>query len=274
MSTVLKWAGGKTELMSEISRVLPAGNRLIEPFAGSCAVTVNTSFEQYIIADVNQDLIDLYSLVRDNPEALMAQGRDLFSHANNRDDYYELRELFNKRTSEPVYQSVLFLYLNRHGYRGLCRYNKGKGFFNVPYGHYKKPHFPEKEINRLNQKLQRSILMCAGFQETLMHAVPGDIVYCDPPYIAKGRFTEYHFSPFGMVEQRLLVDTLNQLAARGVSIVASSHDSPEMRDIYVGYEQKHVVARRSVGVAAGKGKSADELIVHRVAESFPAKVVA
>lgn len=267
MSTVLKWIGGKSTLMAEIGKVMPEGKRLIEPFAGSCAVTLNTSYDSYVVADINQDLIDLYRMVREQPDRLIALSRDLFSCCNSHDEYYRLRDVFNQRTSDHPTQAALFLFLNRHGYRGLCRYNKGKGEFNVPYGHYKKPFFPEKEIHRLSEKLQKATLLCMSFQETLALAEPGDVVYCDPPYIKKSRFTQYHSSGFDMAHQRVLVARLEELYEKGVSVVASSHDEPCMRDMYSAFQQKTLIAFRSVGVAAGDEKKANELLIHRPAKN-------
>ncbi len=267
MRSVLKWVGGKSTLMGSINRILPKGNRLIEPFTGSCAVTMNTAYDSYIVADINQDLIGMYRMVRDAPDSLVAIVRDFYAHANSADDYYRLRDVFNQRTSDKQTQAALFIYLNRHGYRGLCRYSKKKGTFNVPYGHYKAPLFPEKEIYHLSEKLQNATLLCAGFQETLSMAQPGDVVYCDPPYVEKGRFTDYHSSGFNMSHLRELVGILESMMAKGVSVVASSHNEEAIREIYAGFSQTELTAFRSIGVKGGSGKRADELLLSRIA--FP-----
>lgn len=264
MNTVLKWLGGKSKLAGELRKHLPEGKRLIEPFAGSCAVTMNTSYEQYIIADINNDLIELYKTIRDMPDKLVTVSRDFFNVANSGIEYYRLRDLFNDRTSDTLLQSALFLYLNRHCYRGLCRYNKSKGEFNTPYGHYKKPLFPEMQIHQLSDKLKSATLICGSFKETLSLAECGDVVYCDPPYIQENCFTQYHSSGFGLHEQKELISLLDSLYQKGVSIVASSHDAPDMRDMYCQYNIESVIASRSVGVAAGAGKKANELIIHKV----------
>ncbi|EGT5675543.1 Dam family site-specific DNA-(adenine-N6)-methyltransferase [Cronobacter dublinensis subsp. dublinensis] len=267
MSTVLKWMGGKSTLMGEISRVLPPGKRLIEPFAGSCAVTLGTDYEDYIIADINQDLINLYIMVRDEPDELTRLSAEFFSFANTESEYYRLRDLFNERSCNIKHQSALFLYLNRHCYRGLCRYNKRKGEYNSPYGHYKKPYFPEKEILTLSQKLQKATIVCSGFQGTLALAEAGDVIYCDPPYIKKGRFTQYHSTSYGLSEQRELINMLESMLEKGISVVASSHDDSVMRHLYLNFAQKKIIAHRSVGVAAGAEKKAVELILYRIARN-------
>ncbi|MEG5757343.1 Dam family site-specific DNA-(adenine-N6)-methyltransferase, partial [Enterobacter roggenkampii] len=95
----------------------------------------------------------------------------------------------------------------RHCYRGLCRYNK-KGGFNVPYGNYKNPYFPESEIRAFAEKAIRATFICASYDETLALLVPGDVVYCDPPY--DGTFTDYHTAGFTEDDQYHLASILER----------------------------------------------------------------
>ncbi|MEB5955698.1 Dam family site-specific DNA-(adenine-N6)-methyltransferase, partial [Escherichia coli] len=139
MSTILKWAGNKTAIMSELKKHLPAGPRLVEPFAGSCAVMMETDYPSYLVADINPDLINLYKKVASDCESFISRARVLFEIANREVAYYNIRQEFNYSTEITDFmKAVYFLYLNRHGYRGLCRYNKS-GHFNIPYGNYKNP---------------------------------------------------------------------------------------------------------------------------------------
>ncbi|EFN0587270.1 Dam family site-specific DNA-(adenine-N6)-methyltransferase, partial [Escherichia coli] len=167
MSTILKWAGNKTAIMSELKKHLPAGPRLVEPFAGSCAVMMETDYPSYLVADINPDLINLYKKVAADCESFISRARVLFEIANREVAYYNIRQEFNYSTEITDFmKAVYFLYLNRHGYRGLCRYNKS-GHFNIPYGNYKNPYFPEKEIRAFAEKAQRATFICASFDETL-----------------------------------------------------------------------------------------------------------
>lgn len=167
MSTILKWAGNKTAIMFELKKHLPAGPRLVEPFAGSCAVMMETDYPSYLVADINPDLINLYKKVAADCEAFISRARALFEEANREVAYYNIRQEFNYSTEITDFmKAVYFLYLNRHGYRGLCRYNKS-GHFNIPYGNYKNPYFPEKEIRAFAEKAQRATFICASFDETL-----------------------------------------------------------------------------------------------------------
>lgn len=137
----LKWAGGKYPLLNDIEKHLPQGECLIEPFVGAGSVFLNTRYSRYILADINSDLIDLYNIVKTRTAEYISAAQAMFVPANNNAEiYYQLRTEFNQ-CREPLRRAVLFLYLNRHGYNGLCRYNL-KGEFNVPFGRYKKAVLP------------------------------------------------------------------------------------------------------------------------------------
>ncbi|HDG1710115.1 TPA: Dam family site-specific DNA-(adenine-N6)-methyltransferase [Kluyvera ascorbata] len=259
MSTILKWAGNKTAIMPELKKHLPAGQRLVEPFAGSCAVMMATDYPHYLVADVNPDLINLYLVIRTLPNSFVADARAMFDSHNSEDSYYKLRDEFNAEPG-PYRGALLFLYLNRHGYRGLCRYNK-KGIFNVPYGNYKKPYFPENEIRAFAEKAKRATFLCASYEETLDVSQDGDVIYCDPPY--DGTFTDYHTDGFNEADQRQLVSILSQKAKDGYAVVASNSYTQLTRDLYFNFGNfacYTVAAKRSMGVAAGDAKSATELI--------------
>lgn len=124
MSTILKWAGNKTAIMPELIKHLPAGPRLVEPFAGSCAVMMATDYHHYLVADINPDLINLYLMIQKDHEAVIQIARELFKGFNSDVQYYRVRQHFNYSISNEVEKAAYFLYLNRHGYRGLCRYNQ------------------------------------------------------------------------------------------------------------------------------------------------------
>ena len=141
----LKWAGGKYPLLDDIKRHLPKGECLVEPFVGAGSVFLNTDFSRYILADINSDLISLYNIVKMRTDEYVQAARELFvPETNCAEVYYQFREEFNK-SQDPFRRAVLFLYLNRYGYNGLCRYNL-RGEFNVPFGRYKKPYFPGSRV--------------------------------------------------------------------------------------------------------------------------------
>ncbi|EPA9744686.1 DNA adenine methylase [Cronobacter malonaticus] len=260
MSTILKWAGNKTAIMPELIKHLPEGSRLVEPFAGSCAVMMATEYPHYLVADINPDLINLYREIATDASEFIERAKHLFKMFNSEDGYYDSRASFNQ-DKDPEWKAPLFLFLNRHCYRGLCRYNK-KGEFNAPYGHYKKPYFPENEIRAFAEKAIRATFICASYDETLALLVPGDVVYCDPPYASDDGaiFTSYHTGGFTSDDQYRLASVLTQRAREGYPVIASNSDSMLARSLYHEFQCVQVTAPRSLGVAAGSGKSAQEII--------------
>lgn len=114
---------GKYPLLDDIKRHLPKGECLVEPFVGAGSVFLNTDFSRYILADINSDLISLYNIVKLRTDEYVQASRELFMPETNQAEvYYQLREEFNT-CQDPFRRAVLFLYLNRYGYNGLCRYN-------------------------------------------------------------------------------------------------------------------------------------------------------
>jgi len=234
MKPFLKWAGGKYRLADRIKSVLPTGNRLIEPFVGSGAVFINTDYSSNLLADSNPDLINLF-------KHLQAEGQDFISYCssifipdnNNEDTFYKLREEFNT-TSDVRRKSSLFVYLNRHCFNGLCRYNS-KGGFNVPYGRYSKPAIPEKDMLAFHEKSKNAVFELADFRDTMEQAKTGDVVYCDPPYVPLSEtssFTAYAKGGFGVQEQHDLAEMALKLQRRGVTVVISNHDTEFTNQVY------------------------------------------
>ena len=258
MSTILKWAGNKTAIMSELKKYLPAGPRLVEPFAGSCAVMMETDYPCYLVADINPDLINLYKKVAADCESFISRAKVLFEIANREVAYYNIRQEFNYSTEITDFmKAVYFLYLNRHGYRGLCRYNKS-GHFNIPYGNYKNPYFPEKEIRAFAEKAQRATFICASFDETLAMLKAGDVVYCDPPY--DGTFSGYHTDGFTEDDQYHLASVLEHRSSEGHPVIVSNSDTSLIRSLYRNFTHHYIKVKRSIGAAAGESKSATEII--------------
>jgi len=257
MSTILKWAGNKTAVMPELIKHLPAGPRLVEPFAGSCAVMMATDYPHYLVADINPDLINLYQVIKEDVNGFINLAERVFSRFTTEEDYYKFRHYFNTVPLEPIDKAAYFLFLNRHCYRGLCRYNK-RGLFNVPYGNYEKPYLPVDEIRAFAEKAVRATFICASYDETLAMLQAGDVVYCDPPY--DGTFSGYHTAGFADDEQYDLASILECRASEGHPVIVSNSDTRLIRSLYRNFTLHRISAKRSIGVAAGEGKAADELI--------------
>lgn len=271
IKTPLKWVGSKVRIMPQLRDHLPEGKRLVEPFAGSCAVMMNTDYDEYLIADLNPDLVNLNKVMTYYTDAFLNE-LDLMFSAGALGDlesravyYYAIREAFNLSGkalgSESVEAAVRFMYLNRHGFNGLCRYNR-RGQFNVPFGKYKKNYFPLKEVRAFAEKAKRATFITAHYSETLALVRAGDVVYCDPPYLTEsGNFTSYTESGFSHLDQGRLARKLRRLTENGVSVVASNSDLEMVHYLYAGFEAVKVNAPRSVGAAAASQKSAAELIL-------------
>lgn len=250
--------------MERIKSCLGPGGRLIEPFLGSGAVFLNTGYERYLLADSNGDLIDLYQRLVDDGDAVIESTRELFTaEMNHAGHYYALREEFN-RTRHSRRRAAVFLYLNRHCYNGLCRYNSS-GEFNSPFGRYLRPYFPEREMRGFMARAQRARFLRAGFEETLGHARRGDVVYCDPPYTPLSRtahFTDYHTGGFNWQEQARLANLAQKLAARGIQVVISNHDTVATRVLYeaLGAHLVGFKVRRTISCNAKRRNRVGELL--------------
>jgi len=261
----LKWAGGKRKLVVDIAKLLPKNDRgrLIEPFVGGGSVFLNLPFNEYLLADSNPDLINFFTHIRETPEAFVKASQALFVPSNNiSKQYYALREEFNK-TSKSLRRSALFLYLNRYGFNGLCRYNS-KGGYNVPFGQYKKPYFPHAEIDDFSAKAQTAQFFSGDFSLAFEQACKGDIVYCDPPYTPineTASFTAYSGKGFSWDDQQRLVDCALQAQKMGITTIISNNNLPQTRAIYAAANKivKLSVAR-SISCKGNTRKSCAELI--------------
>lgn len=262
MKPFLKWAGGKYRLVDRIRTHLPAGDRLVEPFAGSAAVFLNTAYPHALLADVNADLIALYRMVQHHGPAFIEAARTLFTPLNNCPErYYAFRDQFNS-TADPWTKALLFLYLNRHGYNGLCRYNAAGGF-NVPFGRYTRPYFPAAELRAFHERSQGVVFECADFRTVLSGVHTGDVVYCDPPYVpltATANFSDYAAGGFGARDQEDLARWAADLCARGVPVVISNHDTPITVTLYRHAQVERFGVQRFISCNGRRRQVAAELL--------------
>lgn len=262
MKPFLKWAGGKYRLVERIKAVLPSGKTLIEPFVGSGAVFLNTDYENYILADANPDLINLFQCVQKEGKSFIDYCRTFFTPDNNDESkFYEFRTLFNITTDVRL-KSALFVYLNKHCFNGLCRYNS-KGEFNVPFGRYKKPPFPENEMLAFHEKSKRAEFIVADFKETMERAKLGDVVYCDPPYVplsSTSKFTDYSTGGFGLDRQSELAKLAENLQEKGIVVVISNHETDFTVDAYKNASLDYFDVQRFISSDGKNRNKASELL--------------
>jgi len=259
----LKWAGGKFSLVEAISHRLPPGQVLVEPFVGAGSVFLNTEYPAYLLADINPDLIDFYNLLKQNPERVIAEARRLFTPVYNQAAaYYELRQAFND-SRDSFERALLFLYLNRHGYNGLCRYNR-KGGFNVPFGRYKRPYFPEEELWLFAEKAQRATFVCECYSKTFARLQPDHVVYCDPPYVplsTTASFTSYATGGFSLDDQALLAKLAREtVQERGIPVLISNHATPLTYELYRDAQLDEIQVKRTISRSSETRNSVAELL--------------
>lgn len=260
----LKWAGGKHKIAPIIAEHLPKNaRRLVEPFAGSCAVALALDFEAYLLNDANADLIHLYQSLKNEKQAFVDYARSFFTSYNNTETrFYDLRNQFN-HSANIVERAALFIYLNRHGYNGLCRYNSA-GVFNVPFGRYKFPAFPETALQGFIQKSSRMEFLCGSFEAVFEHIEPTDAIYCDPPYVPlndTASFTTYAKAGFSWENQQQLLHCIEDAAKKCLGVVVSNHDTDQVRDLYRSAQHMHALqVRRNIAAFSDSRKKVGELI--------------
>lgn len=261
----LKWAGGKYSLLPELERLIPAGKRLIEPFVGGGSVFLNSDkHERFLLADINADLINLYQMLAVVPDSVIAEAMKAFRHLNDVENYTVIREAFNAQKLNATERAAAFLYLNRHCFNGLMRYNLD-GFFNVGWGKYKAPYFPEKELMAFRKKSSACVFMNAGFERTLRLAGDGDVVYCDPPYEpmpGTAGFTSYASGGFSWDSQVALAESCVAAHQRGAKVFISNSTAPRVIELYEqhGFTLHRVNARRSISSKGSTRETANDIV--------------
>lgn len=264
MRPFLKWVGGKYRHLQLILKYLPAGSRLVEPFGGSGAVFINTDYHSFLLAEKNLHLVELYQQLQKEGLSFIQDARKLFTEeANTADFFYEKRLEFNTTTCVRT-RALLFMYLNRHGYNGLCRYNQ-KGKYNVPFGRYKRPYFPEKELLHFYEKSQKATFVHQDFRQTFSCIQPGDVVYCDPPYTAISKsayFASYTPQGFSETDHLDLASLALKAVQQGNAVIISNHDTPLIRKLYKeSNAMESVRVKRHISCKTQNGRmSVNELI--------------
>ncbi len=237
----LKWAGGKMQLLEKLQELgIEQGKRFVEPFVGSGVITLNMPHKEIIIADTNVGLMNLWRGLAQEGELFIDDCRQYFSpRYNNEMSYYDIRKRFNQNFSGRY-----FLYLNKFGYNGLCRYN-ASGQFNVPYGHKKvAPAFPEKELQHAFVVAERMSMLECSFDDTFAVVKKGDMVFADPPYVPINKtssFVNYSTEGFTLENHKVLVECAKKAQLIGATVIISNNDVPVARKLYKEATEVHFV---------------------------------
>lgn len=289
----LKWAGGKTQLLPVIKENLPNNigmlTRYVEPFVGAGAVFFSlvkeNHFEEYIINDINEKLINLYRVIRDDVETLIleltnirAEYMALVDIEAKGEYFYARREEFNVTEILTTRMAALFIFLNKTCFNGLYRENANGGF-NVPFNKSKSPSMFEeeqlREISRLlnirnaqgNSKVQ---IFNLSFEELDEYIDNHTFVYLDPPYrpITKGGFNSYNKSSFNDEDQQRLAHFYREMHTKGASLMLSNSDPKNLdeRDeffdeLYSGFNIMRVNANRMINSDGKARGSISEILV-------------
>jgi DNA adenine methylase len=299
---LLKWAGGKRQLLEALSPHYPGGfTRFIEPFFGSGAVFFDLHGRgalrdrQAKLADVNPDLVGCYRMVRDRADEVIAALKRLeAAHRKGGDAvYYKVRDERFNPLREALHQAhdsassvadgytpalaAMVIFLNRTGFNGLFRLNS-RGGFNVPAGRYTAPRIcDEAHVREVAAAFQAPGVTfdCVGFDAVLADAGPGDFVYCDPPYAPLSRtasFAHYTAGGFSAFDQRRLQQAVIAACRRGAHVVLSNSSAPEIVELYskpaarkAGLHVHLVPARRSINSRGASRGPVNELIVSPLA---------
>ena len=248
--SIFKWAGGKFGVLEQIFRYLPEGKRLIEPFVGGGAVFMNAGYQENLLNDVNADLINFYKTLQREAHSLITLAHRFFQDYNTQEGYLAVRNAFNKQVYDDLHRAAAFLFLNRHCFNGLTRYNQA-GEFNVGYGKYKTPYFPLQEMEAFLGAEGRSEFVCGDFAGVIEAAGEGDVIFCDPPYEPLPNtegFTNYSGHDFKFEEQKRLVSLLTDAHRRGAKVLITNSGAPNIRELYQdsGFRVESLFARRSV----------------------------
>lgn len=264
---ILKWAGGKRQLLPELRKHFPAKFGVYyEPFVGGGAVFFDLATSGRLhgrgvsLADSNVELIKTYRAIRQDVDAVIWMLR---SHARQHSEkhFYETRAA-KVVTSTQI--AARMIYLNRTCFNGLYRVNKSGGF-NVPFGRYKDPNICDPEALRACSKVLQGVqLDTVDFETAVGDAIKRDFIYFDPPYVPLGGeadFTQYTADGFAWKDHERLAFCARGLRKRGVHVLLSNVDLPVVRKLYSGFEMRTVEARRNINSKAGKRGPVNELLI-------------
>ena len=292
----VKWAGGKSNLLSQIDVWLPhdfLGTReitYVEPFVGGGAMLFHLlrhypTIKKVVINDINEDLIKCYRLIKDAPSCLIDRLNVLekeFFHipeTSRSEYYYRLRQTYNSRNEDEVDQAAFFIFLNRTCFNGLYRVN-GQSQFNVPFGRRSNVRICDRELLLIDHEILNrveSLILCGSYQTVAEHIADPEstFVYLDPPYLpisVTSYFKQYSSSPFGETEQRELKSFCDSLTQVGCRFVLSNSDckmengNSFFEQLYSEYDCHRVYAKRFISAQGNSRGNTSEVLIRNYTE--------
>lgn len=268
MKPIIKWVGGKAQLLDKIHKLMPlAYKKYYEPFLGGGAVLLDLNPKEAVAGDTNFELINMYLQVRDRVENVITYLNSLDAAQLRAPDpkgyYYRVRENFNKNLDTlSIEQAARFIYLNKHCFNGLYRVNS-KGEFNVPFnGKITGNSCDPDHLRQVSKQLQNVRFQLRDFERCVADAQEGDLIFFDSPYapLTPTSFTDYTKEGFSYEDHVRLSKVFKELSDKGCYCILTNHDTELIRDLYKDYNITEVDVRRSIN-RNGSNRKGKEVII-------------
>lgn len=271
MSPVLKWAGGKTQLLEQIATRMPTEyNNYYEPFIGGAAVLLGIAPTQAVVNDINEQLVNLYTQLKIAANSVISKVNELDATPCTKELYYTIREQYNEKIRNDDFDAecaALMIWINKHCFNGLYRVNS-KGLFNVPYNNkVNGKSIDENNIREISEYLQKSdiTITCLDFEKACESVSCGDFVYFDSPYVPESvtaSFTDYTMDGFTLADHERLAALYKRLDSIGAKVMLSNNDVPLVRSLYEGYNIQSLNVKRMINRNANKRTGKEVLITN------------
>ena len=258
---ILKWAGGKTQLLEHLLPKIPKEyNKYIEPFFGGGALFFALKPNNSIIADSNPELINLYRVIAKDVNSLISELKNL---KNEKDFFYDMRKKEFSELSE-IEAAARTIFLNKTAFNGLYRVNK-KGQFNVPFGYYKNPKIlDEDQLLAASKLLKKTKILLGDFKDVLCeNAKKGDFIFLDPPYLPVSKFSDfkrYTKEQFHEKDQISLANLVNKLSKKGCHILLTNSNHPLIHELYKDFNIDIYKTKRNINSKSTNRKGEDIIV--------------
>lgn len=270
MKPVIKWAGGKSQLIKHIRELIPKRyNQYFEPFLGGGAVLLEISPRTSVVNDINPELINMYLQIKYSPDKLI-KSLKIIDHNHEeskkpKEYYYYMREKFNNNIgSNTPEQAARLIYINKHCFNGLYRVNS-KGLFNVPFNNkIKGESFTEENIYSVSRKFQNITIKLGDFEDAIDTAQKGDFIFFDSPYVPinETSFTDYTKEGFDFKDHVRLANVYKYLSQNGIYCMLTNHNTRLVRELYSEYNIKYVQVSRNINSRASERRGEEVIITN------------
>lgn len=269
---ILKWAGGKGQLLKNIIPEIPAFyGKYIEPFFGGGALFFDLKPDHAVIADSNPELMNVYQQVALNVDEVIAQ---LKLYVNDESMFYAVRSQCWQEL-KPAAAAARTIYLNKTCYNGLYRVNR-KGEFNTPFGRYKNPKICDEEnLRAASELLKTAVIVCGDYKDVLnKYARKGDFIFLDPPYVPVSEYADfkrYTKEQFYEKDQRELAEEVSSLQSSGAYVLLTNSNAELVQNLYGMYPHTVIPSKRYIS-SKGNSRKGEDVIVRAYPSSADAEI--